>query len=80
MFGIPRIAIAGMAVAALLGGVWLYGNAQYRSGARDTTRQFLEADLKGADNARKTAEKVLADIGDDPDVDGLLRDTGGLRD
>ena len=76
MFGLSRIA----AIVAILGGVWAYGGMKYRAGARDTTRQFLEADLKGADNARTTAEKVLADIGDDPDVDGLLRDTGGLRD
>lgn len=57
-----------------------YGVMQYNSGVRETTVQFLEQDLEGAVDVREKAREVLDSIGDDVDVDELLRSTGGLRD
>lgn len=60
--------------------LWGWGAYRYEKGIEDATRAFLEADLEGARSARETAREVLSRIGDDPDVDELLRSTGGLRD
>lgn len=76
---IARIGLAAGAVAALGGAVWLYGQQQHRRGVVDATRDFVEADRKGADDVTETAEKILRDIGSVDDPIGLLRETGGLR-
>lgn len=65
---------------AILGMVYVYGESKFREGVRETTVDFLERDLEGAANVRDKAREVLDSIGDDVDLDELLRSTGGLRD
>lgn len=70
-------------LAAVLSGagvvIW-YGHTRYQDGARDAAAEFMRADQEGASDARKTAERVLRDLGGVDDPDELLRRTGGLRD
>ena len=67
-------------VTAASSGIWWWGHQKYLSGVREATGQFLEADRKGADDARETAERVLRDLADVDDPDELLTRTRGLRD
>jgi hypothetical protein len=67
-------------VAMLAVGIYAFGQFKYKQGVRTTTVEFLEQDLQGATNVREKAREVLDSIGDDVDVDELLRSTGGLRD
>lgn len=60
-------------------GIATYGHSRYNAGVRSATAEFLRADLEGAENVKTIASELLALIGDDPDVDELLRETGGLR-
>ena len=81
MLGLSKFRLIGGAVVilAILGGVWGYGRSEYKRGVRETTADFVQRDIEGAENVRTIAEETLRRIGDDPDVDGLLRATGGLR-
>ena len=72
--------IAGGALVAAAAGVWFYGETRHDAGVRKATAAFVIADQKGSENVNETAEKTLSDIGDDPDVDELLRSTNGFRD
>ena len=65
---------------AVVGLLFLYGEYKEREGARSVTIEFLKRDLEGAENVRGAAREILDSIGDDVDVDELLRSTGGLRD
>lgn len=72
-----KVAVA----AAIVAGVWFYGQHKYSRGVADTTAAFIEADQKGAENVRETAAKALRDLaglGAD-DLDERLRANGGLR-
>lgn len=74
-------AARGLLLAVMVFGAFLaYGTYKYREGVKDTTAQFMEADRKGAENARDTAKKVLDGIGSGVDPDSLLNRTNGLRD
>ncbi len=64
---------------ALVAALWGYGRYMHKQGVTDTTREFIEADRKGAEDAEETARRVLRDIGNVDDPDELLRSTGGLR-
>ena len=75
-----RLYLAAGAVATILAGVWFYGNAQYRSGVRNTVAEFAAADKQGVENVQETAAETLRGIGDDPDVSKLLDSTNGFRD
>lgn len=79
---IPNLNLWLIGAAILMAGfgIWKYGDARYDAGVRNTTAAFVAADKKGAETVHETARKTLADIGDDPDPDSLLRETGGLRD
>ncbi len=79
MFGLRDYVYAGV-IAVLVGwGVW-HGIDRYRAGVAATTAEFMKADREGAEDARKTAERVLRDLGGVDDPDQLLDATGGLRD
>ena len=80
MFGIPRLYLIAGAVAVLVAGVWVYGNAKYKSGVRDTTAESLRNDMEGASDVHSTAKETRRSIGDGGDAGELLRETGGLRD
>jgi hypothetical protein len=66
-------------LAAALAGLWWFGNERYHAGVRATTADFVKQDMEGAKDVRRIAEDTLRRIGDNPDVDELLRATGGLR-
>lgn len=72
---LPYALVAG----ALFLMVAAYGESRYKVGVRDATAGFVAADNKGAKDIHATAEKTLRAIGNDPDIDRLLRETGGLR-
>ena len=75
-----KLIIALAAFAALLLGVWLYGNSRYSAGVLSTVAEYEAADRKGAETVNETSKKILSSIGADPDPDSLLSETGGLRD
>lgn len=77
---IDRLAILGIAAAALLAVGFFHGQARYRAGVTDTTAAFVRADQEGASNVEQTARDTLDRIGRDFDPDELLRNSGGLRD
>ena len=72
--------IAAGAVASVLFGLWLYGNARFNAGVRKTAAEYLAADQKGTETVHETTRKALAGIGDDADPDRLLESTNGFRD
>lgn len=75
-----RLYIYAAGIAAIVAGVWFYGNTQYRAGVRDTVAKFAAADKEGAKNVQETAADTLRSIGDDPDIERLLDSTNGFRD
>lgn len=75
-----RAARYAIGVVAIGSAIWGYGRHMHQQGVKDTTREFVEADRKGAEDAEETAKRVLRDIGNVDDPDELLRETGGLRD
>ena len=81
MLALTKFRLIGGAVLilAILGGVWGYGRSEFKRGVRETTADFVQRDIEGAENVRTIAEETLRSIGDDPDVERLLESTNGLR-
>ena len=69
------------AVLAVIGGALIWGARHYKAeGVAQCVAEFKEADEKGAENVRNTADKIMRDIGRGSDPVELLGETNGLRD
>ena len=80
MIAYPKIIIALSGIAALCLAIWYYGNTRYNAGVLSTVAEYEAADKKGAETVNETSRKILNSISADADPDGLLAETGGLRD
>lgn len=75
-----RIYIIAACVVAIVAAL-VFGARHFQGkGRAQCAAEFHEADKKGAENARETADRFLRDFGRIDDLDGLLRETNGLRD
>lgn len=79
LLGLPRWAYALGAVVAVSVALWGWGELRERQGVVKERERAERADQETADGVDDAVSNTLRDV-DPDDPDGVLRETGGLRD